>query len=165
MTVRELLETNACIADIQITVRKDGKLLNQLNIGLYQGVKPPYPTKVPVSERYLGTDCIANKKDAIYIDKSVNSWDDGKDYWQVKTTRIPDRWLDLKVISWRTSDSSYGHPRASGNPGAASMQSIRIDAFAEGTDLTVPKKFIPQSEKEDDGQMSIEDWNINVTTI
>ena len=48
MTVRDLIERNGMITDLEITVRKDGGLLlDQLNIGCSEGVKPPYPTSTP----------------------------------------------------------------------------------------------------------------------
>lgn len=55
MTVRELIEPNQMIVDIEITVRKNGNaLLDQLNFGPSEGVKPPYPMMVPIDERYIG---------------------------------------------------------------------------------------------------------------
>ena len=54
MTVRELIELNMMITDIEITVRKNGGLLDQLNIGPAEGIKPPYPTMVPKEERWVG---------------------------------------------------------------------------------------------------------------
>lgn len=46
MTVRELLENNSLIVDVCITLlNKDGKNIDQLNIGMDYGVEPPYPTK------------------------------------------------------------------------------------------------------------------------
>ena len=53
MTVRELIEINAKIVDVCIEVRKDGKLLDYLAIGLNKGVKPRYPMQVPRSVEYI----------------------------------------------------------------------------------------------------------------
>ena len=60
MTVKEILETNMELVDVQITLRnKDGWILNELNIGPDFGVVPPYPQMVPKSYEYAGTrnDC------------------------------------------------------------------------------------------------------------
>ena len=85
MTVRELISLNQMIVDIEITVRKNGNaLLDQLNFGPSEGVKPPYPVMVPIDERYIGTMNRCHQREAYYIPKSINAWDDGKDYWQVK---------------------------------------------------------------------------------
>ena len=105
MKVRELIELNQMITDVKITVRKDGKLLDQLNIGPSEGIKPPCPTMVPKEEKYIGNMSIETKREAHYISKSINAWDDGKDYWQVKPDRIPKKWLDLEVYSWDARDA------------------------------------------------------------
>lgn len=43
MTVKELIELNQMITDIEITVRKGGTvLLDQLNIGPAEGIEPPF---------------------------------------------------------------------------------------------------------------------------
>ena len=74
MTIKELIELNQMITDVEITVRKDGTaLLDQLNIGPAEGRKPPYPTMVPKSERYIGNLSIETKREAHYIEKSINA--------------------------------------------------------------------------------------------
>lgn len=81
MTVKELIELNQMITDINITVRQNGNvLLDQLNIGPSEGEKPRFPTRVPRDPKYAGGMNQHNEsmyKDAAYITKSVNSWDDG----------------------------------------------------------------------------------------
>ena len=121
MTVLDLISCNQMITDLQITVRKDGKLLDQLNIGCAEGVKPPYPTRVPSDERYI--DNIGyydhTHREAAYIDKSINAWDDGRDYWEIKANRIPKQWLDLEVFSWSAWPAStagcYGRRTVEGH--------------------------------------------------
>ena len=160
MTVLELIELNQMIVDVEITVRKNGRLLDQLNIGPAEGVKPPYPIRVPISERYVDNICILDKehhKDAAYIPKSINSWDDGKDYWQVKPNRIPKKWLGLEVISWECGEASTfgGTRRRIENSRNVNFhgERIRIDVRANGEKLE-----IPEEKEELDGQMSIEDF-------
>ena len=121
MTVLDLISCNQMITDLQITVRKDGKLLDQLNIGCAEGVKPPYPTRVPSDERYI--DNIGyydhTHREAAYIDKSINAWDDGRDYWEIKANHIPAKWLDLEVFSWSAWPAStagcYGRRTVEGH--------------------------------------------------
>lgn len=173
MTVRELIGLNQMITDIEITVRKGGSaLLDQLNIGPAEGVKPPYPTMVPKEERYIGNQSLSTKREAYYIDKSINTWDDGKDYWQVKPNRIPSRWLDLEVYSWSVWPAStvvcgvnrrtnYGLNFKNVN---FHGQRLSITALPSGETLTVkePKVKKPAA---DDNQMTFEDWGIEVVEI
>lgn len=161
MTVRELISLNMMITDVEITVRKDGSaLLDQLNIGCAEGVEPRYPTLVPKEERYVGTPNIENRKMAKYIPKSINSWDDGKDYWQVKVNRIPEKWLDLEVYAWEVHGASYmgDNPRRYRNVNFHG-QKINIIALPSGESLEVkePKQQIQQVDGID-GQMSFDDW-------
>ena len=149
------------ITDIQITVRKDMKLLDQLNIGCAEGVKPPYPTRVPKEEKYI--DAVGyyatTHKDAIYIDKSINAFDDGKDYYQIKPNRIPKQWLDLEVISW---DSTHASKVGTTSPrrGRTNFygEKIRIDVLPSGQKLEI-KEEKPKDDQID-GQMSFEDMGV-----
>lgn len=173
MTVRELIELNQMITDIEITVRKDGAMLDQLNIGPAQGEKPPYPTRIPKEEKYLKNYGLGDPhmyREAAYMPKSINSWDDDKDYWQIKVNRIPKAWLDLEVTSWEVWPASvvtYHSPRRqSGIARNVNFhgQRINIETIASGERLEVPEP----KEKTDDqleGQMRIEDWKYEVMKI
>lgn len=165
MKVRELIELNQMITDIEITVRKDGGLLDQLNIGPARGIKPPFPTMVPKEERYIGNMSLETKREAHYIGKNINAWDDGKDYWQIKPDRLPKKWLELEVTSWEvwpastvvygaTRRNDYGHSHKNIN---FHGQRINIETIASGERLEIPE---PKAKEEDqlEGQMSIEDW-------
>ena len=157
MTVRELIETNQMITDAEITVRKGGTaLLDQLNIGCAEGVKPPFPKMVPREERYIGTPNMENKKEAKYISKSINAWDDGQSYWQVKANRIPEKWLDLEVYSWEVRGASHtgDNPRRYRNINFHG-QRISIIALPSGESLEV--KETKQTVEEPDGQMTLEE--------
>lgn len=178
MTVKELIEINQMITDVQITVRENGTLLlDQLNIGPYEGEKPRFPMRVPKDPKYAGQMDRHDDykfKDAAYIPKSINSWDDGKDYWQVKVNRIPASWLELEVFSWSVSPASsvtYHSPRRQNYEGKFKNinfhgQRIDITALPNGQKLSVPKeKPKHDAEEQLDGQMSIEDWDYEVVTI
>ena len=163
MTVEELISLNQMITDVVITVRKGGTaLFDQLNIGCERGVEPRYPTMVPKEERYIGNQSIETKRKAKYIPKSINAWDDGQSYWQVKVNRIPEKWRKLEVYAWDAHGASYmgDNPRRYRN-GNFHGQRIDIIALPSGESLEVskakPKNF---DNYECEGQMSFEDWNV-----
>lgn len=174
MTVKELIELNQMITDVVITVRDNGStLLDQLNFGPSCGEKPPYPTRVPTKAEYAGNLSDALRKDAAYIPKSVNSWDDGKDYWQVKPNRIPNAWLDLTVFSWDVWPASTvcnSSPRRH-NGGLFFKnvnfhgEQINITALPSGQSLAIKEPKEVKPDEQIDGQMSIEDWNIDEVVI
>lgn len=172
MTVKELIELNQMITDVEITVRMDGKLVDQLNIGPAEGEKPPFPMRVPRDPKYagnIGTHDEKMFKEAAYIPKSINAWDDGKDYWQVKVNRIPAKWLDLEVYSWEVWPAStvcYSSPRR--RNGTLNFKNVNfygerigITALPSGEKLEVEE---PKPKREQDeqleGQMSIEDLGL-----
>lgn len=162
MTVYELISLNQMITDLNITVRKDHKLLDQLNIGCAEGVKPPYPTRVPIDERYINANGIYTNthRDAHYIDKSINAWDDGKDCWQIKTNRIPKEWLELEVTDWDSHSASIVHttsPRRNRNNGFHGER-LRINVLPSGQKLEIKQK--PEISDQIDGQMSFEDLEV-----
>lgn len=143
MTVRELIELNQMIGDIEITIRKDGKLFDQLNIGQHEGIKPRYPTMVPKEERYIGTMSKSNQREAHYIPKSINARDDGKEYYQTMVGRIPKAWLELTVQDW---DS---HRAYRGIHSMHELESLRITTLPSGQRMEVQSE--PKKSKEEDG--------------
>lgn len=170
MTVRELIELNQMITDVQITVRINGTLLlDELNIGPAEGEKPPYPTRVPRERRWAGSMSSHDEhryRDAAYIPKSINAWDDGQDYWQVKPNKIPAKWLNLQVVSWDSHPASTvgtTSPRRGGMHKNVNFhgEAIRITVLPSGEKLEVeePKPKQKQDDDQLDGQMSIEDWD------
>jgi len=171
MKVRELIELNQMITDVEITIRQNGTLrLDQLNIGPERGEKPRYPTRVPIKPEYAGlNDIYDNKKyrEAAYIPKSINAWDDGKDYWQVKLNRIPEKWLELEVYSWEVWPASsvcYTSPRRRQTQFHGQRLNITALPSGEKMEVTEPK---PKQEQTGqlEGQMSIDDWNYEVMEI
>lgn len=159
MTVKELIELNQMIVDVEITVRKDGNaLLDQLNFGPSEGVKPPHPMMVPIDERYIGTMNQCHHREAYYIPKSINAWDDGKDYWQVKPERLPAKWLDLEVYGWNVWPASQvctTSPRRGHNVNFHGER-INIIALPSGSSLVV-KQEAKEQEQTEDRQMSLAD--------
>ena len=159
MTVRDLIEANMYITDVEISLRNnDGWLLNQLNIGMDYGVKRPYPTQVPIEEKYAGNTSQSVRKDAIYLRKSINTYDDGKEYFQVKFGQFPRGWLDLEVFSWRA-----GHVYAKHHDRQKPVDDwfgIRISARRYEDTLIVLEepKAIEQKNDQIDGQIDIYEW-------
>ena len=166
MTVKELLETNMELVDVQITLRsKEGWLLNELNIGPDYGVVPPYPQMVPKDESYAGTDSLYNKKQAQYIQKNINAYDDGKDYFQLCLNRFPKGWLDLEVFSWHQGYVYPGHHQRKVHPGEFNWHGIRITANRyEDTLIELEEpKAIEKKNEQLEGQMDIFDFVDEVT--
>ena len=170
MKVRELIELNQMITDVVIEVRDNGTLLlDKLCIGCAQ-VKPPYPTRVPKEPRYAGSNDRYSDfkfKDAGYISKSINAWDDGKDYWQVKLNRIPDKWLELEVYSWEVWPASsvcYTSPRRGQTQFHG--QRLNITALPSGQKMEIVEPKPKQEQTEQlEGQMSIDDWDYEVMEV
>ena len=166
MKVKELIELNQMITDIEITVRKNGSaLLDQLNIGLSEGIEPPYPTTVPISEQYIGNTSEFCRRKAHYIEKSINAWDDGKDYWQIKPDRIPKKWLELEVYAWEVwPASTYVHGRARRNDYGLSNKNTNfhgqraiITALPSGESLEI-KKPRQEPEAEEENEINLFNW-------
>lgn len=157
MTVKELIELNQMILDIVIEVRQDGgTLLDKISIGNEVGDKPPYPTRVPCKPEYANSN---NRyvdgfyKDSTYIKKSINTREDGKEYWQTKWKCVPAKYLDLEVYSW----SVWPAYRGIQNDKYREGERINITALPSGE-----KFFRPEPQKQppevDENQMTIEQW-------
>ena len=162
MKVRELIELNQMIVDAEITIRENGSaLLDQLNIGLAEGVKPPQPFRVPRRPEYkrmFARNDDQFYKDAAYITKSINSWDDGKDYWQVKINRIPAKWLDLEVFAWEVWPASTVHvPHRYRNVNFHG-QRINIVALPSGQVMEIKQEPKNEHDEQIEGQMNLADF-------
>ena len=155
MTVEELIRLNMFITDIHIEVRINGsRLLDQLCIGPDFGIEPRYPTMVPLDRNHL-----TQKKKSAYINKSINAWDDGKEYWQLKIDRIPKAWRSLEVYSFECwTVCKHNHSRYSTNP-SSSYNGIKITALPAGESLNVTDEKIGKATGDDqlEGQMNISD--------
>lgn len=158
MTVRELIENNPRIVDIEITVRENGNMLvDFMAIGPDAGVEPPFPQMIPnVKGAFNGP-----KHKATYKRKSINAWDDGKDYYEIKVDRIPAKWLKLEVFSWHTMHVYSPHHWRSVPGGFFSFEGIAITALPSGEKLETKTKAEKHNEDLDEngqlkGQMSFE---------
>ena len=169
MTVKELVELNQMITDVDIEVRVNGTtLLDAVYIGYDRGAKPTYPIRVPKKPEYINNPNRTHDdfyKDAAYIRKSMNAWEDGKDYWQVKVKTIPAKYLDLEVFSWEVwSASRIGWGRRWYTDGGPNNnfhgQRINIVALPGGQQKTIPEpeKKPKKDDLVDDNQMTIDDW-------
>lgn len=163
MTVKDLIERNSMITDLEITVRKNGAdLYDQLNIGCSEGVKPRYPTRVPKEPRYVGNTNLSDPSthiDAAYIPKSINAWNDGRDYYEIKLNRIPAKWLELEVFSWSAGRASIisTNPRRYQN-NSFHGEYLRITALPSGESLEIKEKLSKDTDEEFPGQMNIIDF-------
>ena len=161
MTVRELIELNQMITDAEIEIRENGsRLVEVLLIGCAEGKLPPCPRKVPVGKNIEGG--LTDRRLAHYIDKSINAWDDGRDYWQVKPDRIPKAWQGLTVFSWEVWPASIlGNPRrTTGHSRNVNFhgQRINIVVLPDGQEKPVEESKAEASSEQDDGQTNIFDF-------
>lgn len=163
MTVKDLIDLNQMIVDVEIEIRKDGhRLVDALMIGCERGKKPHQPIKVPIDDRYI--DNLTMRREANYIDKSINAWDDGKDYYQIKWQRIPERWLNLEVYSFEIwPASTFGNPRRrTGKAKNVNFHGQRINIIAlPGGETQITKQIKnekPREKSEFDAQMTVEEF-------
>lgn len=131
MTVKELIELNWLIGDIEIEVRKDGNgiLLKRLKIGA--GAEEAKDPELREKEIVKNTE--------------INIRDTGDFYYGLIMSKIPKNWLNLKVYSWRMRWSYRPNDRES------SLESIEIECYPDGYK---EEKEKPDTEK-DDGQLSL----------
>ena len=88
MKVKELIQLNNLIGDIEVTVRggyNGYTRIKSWHIGVYEGVFPQYP---------LGN--------ATYINKSINAYDDNKSEYKVMLKNIPKEILQMEVMGWNS---------------------------------------------------------------
>ena len=154
MTVRELIELNQMICDLVIEVREDGKLIDYYAIG-YAMYKPPYPTRVPRKPEYSLTNRFDDSRyrDGTYKPVSINTFDDGKDYWQVKVKRVPEYYLKLQVRDWDCIRAYSGIGRR-GRVGNFEGKKIYVTALPNGTPPPVEEK--PKADEQMAGQITLD---------
>lgn len=150
MKVRELLELNPHIVDIEITVRRNGNMLvDFLAIGPDAGVEPPYPMMIPDKEGAFN----GPKHKAKYIRKSINAWDDGKDHYGLMLNRIPAKWLELEVYSWDSLHVYSPHHWREPHPGMFDFRGIAITALPSGESLEVKTNAEKNEDLDENGQL------------
>ncbi len=89
MTVKELIESNQCIGDINIIIRdRNGMRTKGYHIGADEGMEPIRRSLI-------------NEKD-VYRKVNINAFDT-KDIYQLYSNRIPKQLLELEVFSWKST--------------------------------------------------------------
>ena len=86
MKVKELIQLNNNIGDIEVAVRggyNGWTRIKSWHIGVYEGIVPQYP---------LGN--------ATYINESINAYDYDKNEYKVVTKNIPKEVLEMEVMAW-----------------------------------------------------------------
>lgn len=106
MTIRELCETNSCICDIEIEVRKRGRLQHRYRFGKGARFYPGDNVQILLEGKNI------TYRDITDVDKTpINSHDGDKDYYKVTLNNIPKRFqflLDMDIESWRASHAYRG---------------------------------------------------------
>ena len=127
MKVKELIQLNNYIGDIEVTVRggyNGCTRIKSWHIGVSEGVFPQYP---------LGN--------ATYINASINAYDDGKDERKLSLKNIPKEVLELEVTAW----DSYPAHRLFNNH---NLECVRITAKENASG----QMSIEELEKSSDGK-------------
>lgn len=135
MTVKELIELNWLIGDIENNVRKDGNgvLLKKLKIGA--GVEE--------------TNCLELREKEIVKNTEINIRDEGDFHYGLILNKIPKNWLNLKVYSWRMRRLYRPDDRES------SLESIEMNCYPDGYKEEKEK----QNTEKDNGQLSLFEEN------
>lgn len=155
MTVRELIELNQMICDLVIEVREGGsQLIDYYAIG-YAMYKPRYPMRVPRKPEYFDSNRFDDSRyrEGTYKPVSINTFDDGKDYWQVKVKRVPEYYLNLQVYSW-DSTIAYRGIGMRGKVGIFEGKKICVIALPNGTPPPVEAK--PKADEQMAGQITLD---------
>lgn len=133
MTVRELIETNACIVEAYITLRgdyidddfKEGLYIHEFGIGTCAS----FGRYVESARQEFGKGKRGCKfaKPYTLINKEINSRAN-KQYWNVITSAFPKNVLELEVTSWSVEKAYWWYRQHdSTNYEAACL--IRIDCW------------------------------------
>ncbi len=94
MTLRELLETNCTIGEIDIEIRNaKRKLIDEIVIGTH--ARP---------DRVKGH---SNEERWKTINKPINLREGAKEYWGVNLKMIPSELLNSTVLSWDTRGNAF----------------------------------------------------------
>ena len=163
MTVKELIESNACIVEAYITLRGDyinnkfqeSVYVHEFGIGTYAS----FGNHVESSRRELGRGKRGSKfKDKFtLINKEINLRAKNN-YWGIILNAFPKNILDLEVTAWSTRDS-YSWKIYKNSTGYESACVIRIECWIPPDEIKEIRieselKSMPQI----DGQMDITDF-------
>ena len=157
MTVRELIELNQMICDLVIEVREGGgRLIDYYAIGdaMY---KPKYPMRVPRKPEYFDSNRFDDTRyrEGTYKPVSINTFDDGKDYWQVKVKRVPEYYLNLQVYSWDCT-RAYSGIGMRGKVGSFEGKKICVIALPNGTPPPAEETPKPKADEQMAGQITLD---------
>ena len=163
MTVKELIETNACIVEAYITLRGDyfenrfeeSVYVHEFGIGTYAS----FGNNVESSRHEFGRGKRGSKfkNKVTLINKEINLRAKNQ-YWGVILSAFPKNILELEVTAWSTSDS-YSWKIYKNSTGYESACVIRIECWIPPENVTEIRveaevKAIEQLE----GQMNITDF-------
>ena len=92
MKIKELLELNNCIGDLDVEIRDENAIyIKSYHIGLNSGIEPIQ--RPPLCEN------------DVYKEVSINSFDTKRVYYQILLNKIPKQLLELEVFSWRSYEA------------------------------------------------------------
>ena len=163
MTVKDLIESNACIVEAYITLRGDyignkfeeSVYVHEFGIGTYAS----FGRYVESSRREFGRGKRGSKfKDkCTLINKEINLRAKNQ-YWGVNMNAFPKSVLDLEVTAWSTSDS-FHWKRCHDSTGYESACVIRIECWIPADEkkeirIETEVKLVEQLT----GQMNITDF-------
>lgn len=165
MTVRELIDSNACIVEAYITLRGDYD--RSIRTGEREFYDALYVHEFAVGscasfgrnpeERFKsfgkGERGRKAKKPYTLIKKELNARAD-RDYWNVKTKVIPKQILDLEVGQWSTGSAYSWIDSRTQRGGYESAQKIEITVYLPKE--AVREVYIPAEDcKQIEGQISL----------
>lgn len=124
MTIRELIQDNQYIGDIEIEVRKNGYLIDEWHIG-YECFSRRY---INAWDKYdnllhLGLEISDYNKRKLpewkekykvvarfphFIDKLINAKDKGREYYQTLVNEVPKEAQEMEVYSWLSRKAFRG---------------------------------------------------------
>lgn len=140
MTIKELIELNDYIGDITVTIRdSEGKnKIQEYHIGVNAGIIPVYH----------------DDKD-VYEEIEINTFDKGKDYYQILVSRVPKQILELRVFAYRIWGSYRRYLSASHG-----LEHVHITVRqGENAKTPVIKEKSQEAKKEElEGQINLEDF-------
>lgn len=123
MTIKELIQDNQHIGDIEIEVRKNGYLIDEWHIG-YSCFARRYINAWDKYDKVVGGIELSDykkRKDAEwkekhklvarfphFVDKLINSKDKGREYYQTLVNEVPKEAQDMEVYSWHSRSAFRG---------------------------------------------------------
>lgn len=169
MTIKELIETNACIVEAHITIRGDytksainGKREFQESLYVHEFAIGTYATMGKYAESSYngfghGERGQKFKTPYTVINKELNARASNP-YWSIKLNVIPASVLELEVGSWSTSDAYSWRTQKSQKVGYESAQTINITVYLppeQATEIRIEAEVREKSQNVLEGQMNL----------